>query len=155
VPSSCGRFGDFLLFFMQLRVDDFQIRSRWYSLQLFKYLGTKTLTMLQFLTANAKNAAFSHMLQKVKRSIIVSMNMIIDFFSVAPFFKVFGLQFFLYFRMNKIELSIKLCAFFNTYCIDFCKKSIGNCCNFWLQRRKTRHFHTCCKHSKLNLFAKI
>jgi hypothetical protein len=22
-PSSCGRFGDFLLFFMQLRVDDF------------------------------------------------------------------------------------------------------------------------------------
>jgi hypothetical protein len=28
VPSSCGRFGDFLLFFMQLRVDDFQIRSR-------------------------------------------------------------------------------------------------------------------------------
>ena len=27
-PSSCGRFGDFLLFFMQLRVDDFQIRSR-------------------------------------------------------------------------------------------------------------------------------
>ncbi len=26
-PSSCGRFGDFLLFFMQLRVDDFQIRS--------------------------------------------------------------------------------------------------------------------------------
>ncbi len=27
----CGRFGDFLLFFMQLRVDDFQIRSRWYS----------------------------------------------------------------------------------------------------------------------------
>ncbi len=29
-PSSCGRFVDFLLFFMQLRVDDFQIRSRWY-----------------------------------------------------------------------------------------------------------------------------
>jgi hypothetical protein len=28
VPSSCGMFGDFLLFFMQLRVDDFQIRSR-------------------------------------------------------------------------------------------------------------------------------
>jgi hypothetical protein len=28
VPSFCGRFGDFLLFFMQLRVDDFQIRSR-------------------------------------------------------------------------------------------------------------------------------
>ena len=28
VPSSCGRFGDFPLFFMQLRVDDFQIRSR-------------------------------------------------------------------------------------------------------------------------------
>jgi hypothetical protein len=27
-PSSCGRFGDFLLFFMHLRVDDFQIRSR-------------------------------------------------------------------------------------------------------------------------------
>ena len=23
VPSSCGRFGDFLLFFMQLRIDDF------------------------------------------------------------------------------------------------------------------------------------
>ena len=28
VPSSCGRFGDFLLFFMQLRVDVFKIRSR-------------------------------------------------------------------------------------------------------------------------------
>ncbi len=28
-PSSCGRFVDFLLFFMQLRVDDFQIRSRY------------------------------------------------------------------------------------------------------------------------------
>jgi hypothetical protein len=27
-PSSCGRFGDFLLFFMQLRVDDFYIRLR-------------------------------------------------------------------------------------------------------------------------------
>ena len=27
-PSFCGRFGDFLLFFMQLRVDDFKIRSR-------------------------------------------------------------------------------------------------------------------------------
>ena len=27
-PSSCGRFGDFLLFFMQLRVDNFHIRSR-------------------------------------------------------------------------------------------------------------------------------
>jgi hypothetical protein len=44
VPSSCGRFGDFLLFFMQLRVDDFQIRSRWYK----RFKGLVVLCYLIF-----------------------------------------------------------------------------------------------------------
>ncbi len=50
-PSSCGRFGDFLLFFMQLRVDDFQIRSRWYigwyNINIFKMIGTHIETPVQ------------------------------------------------------------------------------------------------------------
>jgi hypothetical protein len=69
---------------------------------------------------------FSHMLQKVKKYIFLPRSSIVrmNLSDVAPFLRFLAynfliLQNFLKNRMKKIELSIKLCAFFYTDCIDF------------------------------------
>ncbi len=89
----------------------------------------------------------------------VNMNRV--FPVVAPFFKVFGLQFYFYFsdflinRMNKFEPRIKLCAFEYTYYIFYKKKNIGNVEILDYISEKRGVFTRVAKSKKRNCFAKI
>ncbi len=104
--------------------------SKVFWLATFWYFGTKTLAMLQFLTANAKNAAFSHIMQKVKkyiflpRSIIVGKNMNTEFFCCYTFFQGFWpTVFFLIFQNEQNWTEHKIMRFLLHIPYWFCQKN--------------------------------